>query len=183
MNPNPGEFFAPIQAGLFRGIPAIHIVESPEQSPIEDLPRMIAGAIAFFGLGYPGKAYLYVSREVPPELLIDARKSGLFVVGDADLDNRSGWTAQCHHLIRSSTTCPTTPIDDCDCFVYIPDVVEPFSEPSFHHKFETVPKFLYVPTHTNNILRFFANTQYVWALQIYKDYPFKIVVPKEEPKA
>jgi len=169
---SPGEFFAPIGAGPFRGIPAIHLVDVDGKALEENIPKLVDDAVATFGLGYVGKPFLYIARSLDPKIIEGMRMIGMYTIADVGPHDNKEWIGQCNHIMVGWNL-PTTG-ERMDSFVYAPDPDLFIKEPKFQPRMRTVPKFLLVPRLTKEVMAFLANTEYPWSLQLNGSLPFKI---------
>lgn len=184
MRKNPGEFFASIVAGPYRGIPAIHLVATDEVEPVENIPRLVADSMSYCSVLQPGKAFVYVCRELPEELILLLKSFGCYLIAEASDDlNPVGYSAY-NHVMRSSAKAEMVKAVS-NSFVYVPDTDIDFMEPEFSPANIEIPKFLYIRTMNDHVINFMKNAQYPWAIQILQAAIFKIDLQSmyEEDKA
>lgn len=174
---NPGEFFAPISAGPYRGIPAIHLVDTDEKALEANIPAIVQRATETIGFTR-GKNFLYLSRALDGNLVKLFRELGFYVIADAGVGERGDWVHEANHVMIGSKD--ATHIGGrIDSYVYVGDPDQDLHEPEFMPDVQQVPKFLYIPYFSKKVLAFIANSQYPWAIQVHQPIAFKMSFDEE----
>lgn len=174
----PGEFFAPILMGPLRGIPALHLLMTSKSRPVEGLVPMIQEVSDRLGLNQKGKLFIYLQRNLEPEMVKALVDWGAFVIGVKDPTMVKPWTRSCHHVMGVSTSIKYIN-GKLDSFTYCPDIDSMIREPEFSEANEKIPKFLVVDGFNSNVGDFLRNSQYPWALQVAPSYIFIATGDKE----
>ena len=171
---DPGEFYSLIAAGPHRGIPALHIVETPDMVEELLLPDVVTKFADVVGFAR-GKSFIYLSRQVDPRFVQTLRELGFYVIADVGIDEKAPWVPEANHIMVGATDVQYVG-GHIDSFVYIYQPGHKLQEPEFMPETQNIPKFLYVAQVDGEVLNFLNNAKYPWSVQITQPTPFKVPI-------